>query len=134
MSKTARKIIRIHDVVGKGYSKIWTCKSRYLLLKGGRASKKSKTIALRLISNVMKYPGFNALCIRAYYNTLKDSCYTELLWAIERLEVTHLFECTTSPLLIKYKPTGQVILFKGLDKSESITSITTKTGKICHVW
>lgn len=126
--------ISLKQLIGGGYQEIWNCKERYLVLKGSRASKKSKTIALRIIYNIIKYEGYNALCIRAIYNTLKDSCYTELIWAIHQFGVTHLFKCTTAPLMIEYIPTGQRILFKGLDKAESITSITVPVGKLCHVW
>ncbi|MGN8844647.1 phage terminase large subunit [Niallia sp. Sow4_A1] len=53
---------------------------------------------------------------------------------MRQLGVEHLFHCTTSPLEIRYKPTGQKILFRGLDDPMSITSITVEVGYLCFAW
>lgn len=124
----------LSDVVGKGYDDFWYFKGRYRVCKGSRASKKSKTTALNLIVRLMKYPLANILVVRRFYNTLKDSCYTELCWAIRRLGVEKWFECKTSPLEIKYRPTGQKIYFRGLDDPLKITSITVSHGCLCWLW
>ena len=126
--------IYLPDVVGKGYADFWHFKGRYLVCKGSRASKKSKTAALKLIYNLMKYPQSNALVIRKSFVTLKNSCYTELKWAINRLGVTHLWEAKLSPLELTYKPTGQKILFRGVDDPLKITSITVEAGVLCFAW
>ena len=76
-------------------------------MKGSRASKKSKTIALWIIYSMMKYRGANTLVVRKVYRTLKDSCYSDLRWAINRLGVLEYWEFKESPLEITYKPTGQ---------------------------
>ena len=89
--------IYLPDVVGKGYKEFWNCKKRYRVCKGSRASKKSKTTALWYIYNIMKYKGANLLVVRKTYRTLKDSCYTELKWAIHRLGVDAFFNCTQAP-------------------------------------
>ena len=99
--------IYLPEVVGKGYKKFWNFKGRYRVCKGSRASKKSKTTALWFIYNIMKYKNANVLVVRKTYRTLKDSCYTELKWAIHRLGVYVFFNCSLSPLLITYLPTGQ---------------------------
>ena len=95
--------IYLPDVVGKGYKAFWDFNGRYRVCKGSRASKKSKTTALNLIYRLMKYPQANLLVIRKVFGTLKDSCYTELKWAIHRLNVDSLFDCKLSPLEITYK-------------------------------
>ena len=83
---------------------------------------------------MMKYPLANTLVVRQVYSTLKDSCYTELKWAINRLGVAHLWKCTQSPLEMTYKPTGQKIYFRGLDDPLKLTSITVEVGYLCFVW
>ena len=128
------KKIYLPDVVGKGYATFWNFKGRYRVCKGSRASKKSKTAALWHIYNMMKYPLANTLVVRQVYSTLKDSCYTELKWAINRLGVAHLWKCTQSPLEMTYKPTGQKIYFRGLDDPLKLTSITVEVGYLCFVW
>lgn len=122
------------DVVGKGYKEFWNCKKRYRVCKGSRASKKSKTTALWYIYNIMKYKNANLLVVRKTYRTLKDSCYTELKWAIHRLGVDAFFNCTQSPLEITYIPTGQKIYFRGLDDPLKVTSITVDIGSLCWLW
>lgn len=82
----------------------------------------------------MKYKAANLLVVRKTYRTLKDSCYTELKWAIKRLGVENWFDCKESPLEITYKPTGQKIYFRGLDDPLKVTSVTVDTGVLCWLW
>lgn len=126
--------IYLPEIIGKGYGSFWNFKGRYRVIKGGRASKKSTTTALWLIYNIMKYKEANALVIRRYFNSHKDSTYAQLKWAINRLRVVNLWTVSKSPLEITYKPTGQKILFRGLDDPQSITSITVEKGFLCWVW
>ncbi len=127
-------IIHLPDVVGGGYRDFWRCRKRYRVVKGSRASKKSKTTALWFIYSLMKYKGSNALVIRKTYRTLHDSCFTELKWAIHRLKVDHLWEIKESPLEMTYTPTGQKIYFRGLDDPLKVTSITVEYGVLCWGW
>ncbi len=126
--------IYLPDIVGKGYKEFWNYTGRYRVCKGSRASKKSKTTALNFIYRMMKHPGSNLLVVRKTYRTLKDSCFTELKWAIERLQATHLWEWKESPLEFTYKPTGQKIYFRGLDDPIKVTSITVAVGALCWMW
>jgi phage terminase large subunit len=128
------KTIRLPEIVGRGYKSYWNFRGRYAACKGSRASKKSKTTALRIIYNMIKYDKSNTLVVRKTYRTLKDSCFTDLKWATRRLEVEHLWEFKYSPLEATYLPTGQKILFRGLDDPLKITSITVDYGFLCWVW
>lgn len=132
-TKTAKQI-SLPDVVGKGYGTFWRFKGRYRVCKGSRASKKSKTTALNNITRLMEYPQANLLCVRKTYRTLKDSCFTELKWAIHRLGVDAWWDIKESPLEMTYKPTGQKILFRGLDDPLKVTSITVEVGVLCWLW
>lgn len=126
--------IYLPDVVGKGYKTFWNFKGRYRVVKGSRASKKSKTAALFYIKKLMEYPEANLLVIRKTYRTLKDSCFTELKWAIKRLGVDRWWDVKESPLEITYRPTGQKIYFRGLDDPLKVTSITVDVGYLCWMW
>lgn len=128
------KTVYLPDLVGKGYKRFWNFRGRYRVVKGSRASKKSKTTALWFIYNLMKFPRSNLLVIRKTYRTLKDSCFTDLQWACERLNVTRLWDFKLSPLEATYKPTGQKILFRGLDDPLKVTSITVPSGSLCWGW
>lgn len=128
------KEISLQKTVGKGYNKFWHFKGRYRVVKGSRASKKSKTTALWYIANMMKYKGSNLLVVRKTFRTLKDSCFTELKWAINRLGVSEHWKVTESPLQLEYIPTGQKVYFRGLDDPLKVTSITVDVGSLCFMW
>lgn len=126
--------ISLQEIVGKSYAEFWNTKKTYVICKGSRASKKSKTSALWLIYNIMKYPLANALVVRKTERTLRDSCFSDLRWAINRLKVEHLWEHKVSPMELIYKPTGQKILFRGLDDSYKVTSISVPVGILNFLW
>lgn len=126
-------------LIGKGYKQFWNHKGRYRVLKGGRGSKKSTTASFWFPYNMMKYwhsYGLKpcTLVIRRYYNTHRDSTFAQLKWAINRMDVSHLWKATKSPLELTYIPSGQKIMFRGLDDPQSITSITVEDGELCWVW
>lgn len=127
------KEISVKSLVGNGYNDFWACKKRYRVCKGSRGSKKSKTASLNRIFRIVNYPEANYLCVRRYGNTLRDSIYADTLWAIHQFELDDFFSCTKSPMEIVYKPTGQKILFRGLDDGLKITSITVDKGVLCFV-
>lgn len=126
--------IYLPDIVGRGYATFWNYKGRYRVVKGSRASKKSTTTAMNLIYRLMEYPDSNALVVRKTYRTLKDSCFNQLKWAIHRLKVDRHWKSTTSPLELTYLPTGQKILFRGMDDPLKITSVTVDKGYLCFLW
>ena len=132
--QTNAKQIYLPELVGGGYGEFWRFRGRYRVCKGSRASKKSKTSALWFIVNLMKHPAANLLVVRATYNTLRNSCFTELKWAIARLGVQQYWQINLSPLEMTYLPTGQKIYFRGLDDPLKVTSITVDVGVLCWLW
>jgi len=131
--------ISLPKIVGKGYKKFWEFKGRYRVVKGGRGSKKSTTASFWFPYNMMKYWHLyglkpSTLVIRRYYNTHRDSTFAQLKWAINRMGVSHLWKATTSPMELVYRPSGQKIMFRGLDDPQSITSITVEDGYLCWTW
>lgn len=126
--------VNLREIVGKGYGAFWRFKGRYRVCKGSRASKKSKTTALNTIYRMMRYPMANTLVVRRTFNTLRDSCFSDLQWAAARLKVSHLWEFRVSPLGAVYKPTGQQIFFRGLDDPLKLASISCPVGMICWAW
>ena len=136
ISMSKGKILRRSDYVGGGYKEFWKFKGRYRVCKGSRASKKSKTTALWFASwlNKKGYEQANLIVFRKTYRTIKNSCFTDLKWALNRLGVIDDWEITLSPLEMRRKSTGQVILFRGLDDPLKVTSITVEHGYLCWAW
>ena len=133
------KRVSIKKLIGHGYNKFWHFKGRYRVCKGSRGSKKSCTTALWYIENMMKYYekyGFkpHVLVIRRFYNTHKNSTRAQLVWAINKLGVRHLWKIPKGDNTLTYIPSSQQILFRGLDDPQSITSITVEDGYLCWVW
>ena len=126
--------VYLPDIIGKGYGAFWKDTKRYRVLKGGKGSKKSTTTALNFICRLMQYPESNLLVIRAVMNTHRDSTFAQLKWAIERLKVSHLWQCNVSPMEMVYLPTGQKILFRGFDDVLKLASTTVPKGYLCWVW
>ncbi|MGZ9467244.1 PBSX family phage terminase large subunit [Staphylococcus epidermidis] len=128
------KKLSITKIIGSGYNEFWHNKNFYRVVKGSRGSKKSKTTALNFIYRLMEYEWANLLVVRRFSNTNKQSTYTDLKWATNQLGVTHLFKFNDSLPEVTYKPTGQKILFRGLDDPLKITSITVENGILCWAW
>ncbi len=126
----------LEKVVGKNYDEFLYSRKRYVVCKGGRGSKKSCTAAVKIIYFMMKYQRFkpNTLVIRRFFNTHKNSTRAQLIWAIKALGVQDLWNIPKAELTLTYKPTGQQILFRGMDDPQSITSITVEEGYLCWVW
>ena len=128
------EVLDFKKIIGHSYGDFVNTKKRYRVCKGSRGSKKSKTTALDLIRKLKQYPLANALCVRRYSNTLRDSVYSDLKWAIHKLKMDNEFLCTVSPMQITHVVTGQKILFRGLDDGLKITSISVDYGVLCFVW
>jgi phage terminase large subunit len=129
-----KKEQKVMKIVGQGYDDFWHFKGRYRVVKGSRASKKSKTAALWFIHHMMEFPEANLLVVRKTYNSLRHSCFTELKWAINRLGVSDEWQVKLWPFMeIRYNK-GGTIFFRGLGDSMSLTSISAEKGKLCWVW
>ncbi len=103
-------------------------------LKGGRGSTKSSFISIEIILGMMQDPNANAVCFRKVGNTLQESVYEQLLWAIDVLQVNHLWHASLTPLRLTYKSTGQRIAFRGMDDPNKAKSIKVRKGYFKYIW
>ncbi|MBY6916043.1 PBSX family phage terminase large subunit [Clostridium botulinum] len=104
------------------------------VLYGGRGSTKSSFISEEIVKLIKNNPGMHALCLRKVSNTLKDSVFNQIKWAIDALGLNNEFKCTVSPLEITYLKTGQKIYFRGADDPMKIKSIKPPFGYIGVAW
>ena len=102
--------------------------------KGGRASAKSSWISVELVLLILKDPQIHACVFRKYGNTLRTTVYAQIVWAIAQLGLTRKFRCTVSPMECVYIPTGQKIMFFGMDDPGKVKSIKVPFGYIGVDW
>lgn len=105
-----------------------------IFLKGGRGSLKSSFAALEIVRGMMADPEANGICFRKVADTLRTSVLASIEWAIDQLKVGHYWRITYSPAEATYIPTGQKVIFKGLDKAGKIKSIRLKKGFFKYLW
>lgn len=105
----------------------------FKVLKGGRNSSKSSHISLRIIWDMMHMP-VNALVVRKVGNTLSESVYEQLIWAIDLLDVGRYWITKKNPLRLIYRPTGNMIIFRGADDPRKIKSLKTSKFPVAILW
>jgi phage terminase large subunit len=115
-----------HDIKYQRHTHYW--------LKGGRGSTKSTFVAAEIVLGIVKDPDANAYVFRKFAVDLRESVYGQFLWVIDKMKLNNYFKPCTSPMYIEYIPTGQKIIFKGLDKASKRKSTKLGKGYIKYVW
>lgn len=130
--------VRLTNVIAPSFYNLhWDIQAgghTYYDLFGGRGSTKSSFIGVEIPLGVMQDPNANAVVFRKVASTIGTSVFEQVLWGIEALGVSDLWKATTSPFKLRYKPTGQVILFRGLDKAKKLKSIKVAKGYLKYLW
>lgn len=124
----------IPDTFHSVFRDIRNCKHQEYVLEGGRGSTKSSDFAQIIPELLKNYHDIHAVVIRKVANTLKDSVYNKIEWALGKQNIDEEFDETKNPLEITYKATGQKIYFRGADKPEKIKSIAPPFGYIAIIW
>lgn len=106
---------------------LYTCRSRYLVLKGGGGSGKSIFAGQKILERVTSEPGHRWLVCRKVAKTLRDSCYAQLCGQVKQDYPDSGYEINKSDMSISFA-NGSVILFAGLDDVEKLKSIYNITG------
>ena len=109
---------------------------QYYNLPGGRGSGKSSFCALEIVNGIMQNQtgDSSAIVFRRTANTMRESVYSQIAWAIDALDVGELWRGSISPMCWTYKPTGAQILFRGLDDSTKLKSIKPRHGYFRYIW
>ena len=105
-----------------------------LVEAGGRGSGKSSYLSLELLLQLLKHPGCHAVVVRKVASTLRNSAYRQLQWAISALGADGKFRCGISPMEMEYLPTGQKILFFGMDDDGKLKSLKMPFGHVGLLW
>lgn len=125
-------------LVAKVYWKVWKAAKNneytHFWLKGGRSSAKSSFISLAIVLLLILDPDANAICFRKVGDTIRNSVYEQIKWAIEMLGLGDYFRYLVAPLEIVYIPTGQKIMFRGVDDPQKIKSLKLAKGYFKLAW
>lgn len=107
-------------------------------LKGGRGSTKSSFISVEILLGMMRDAAqgeyTNAIVLRRYGVTLRESVFEQIGWAINALGVAELWKSSVSPMSWTYLPTGQRIIFRGADEPTKVKSIKFAVGWAKYLW
>lgn len=104
------------------------------VFKGGRGGLKSSFISLEIIELIKNNPDMHACVVRKVGNTLRDSVFAQVKWAINELGLNDEFDNKVNPLEITYKATGQKIFFRACDDPMKLKSIKPEFGYIGILW
>lgn len=104
------------------------------VFKGGRGSTKSTTVGMTIVELLKNNHDIHAVVCRKVGNTIKDSVYNKIKWAIGKQEFTEEFDAKLSPMEITLKATKQKIYFRGADDPDKIKSINPEFGYIGILW
>ncbi|WP_259298300.1 phage terminase large subunit [Collinsella tanakaei] len=123
-------IPKFHDVLGDvmahGHTHYW--------LHGGRGSTKSSFISVCIVLLLLAHPEANAVVVRRFSNTLRDSVFSQMTWAIAALGLDAWFRARISPMELTYLPTGQRIVFRGADDPLKLKGVKFARGYAAVVW
>lgn len=115
------------------YDAHWAIKeNKYLhyIFHGGRGSLKSTFVSEEVPVLLIQHPKIHAAVFRKVGRTLRGSVYNQYAWSISQLGLDDKFTFRLSPLEMEYRPTGQKIMFFGLDEADKLKSLKTTDGYV----
>lgn len=128
--------INIQKEVNPHFKPVWVTKKPYNILRGGRNSFKSSVIALKLVFMMLWYivrgEQANIVVVRKVANTIRDSVYLKIQWALKKFGLIDQFNMTVAPFKITHKGTGSTFYFYGQDDFAKLKS--NDIGNIIAVW
>jgi len=127
---------RVQENINPHFKSVWVSSLPYNVLKGGRNSFKSSVIALKLVYMMLRYiivgETANIVIIRKVANTIRDSVFNKVWWALSLFSIDRQFSKTVSPFKIVHKRTGSTFYFYGQDDFQKLKS--NDIGNIIAVW
>lgn len=135
-------MIKLSNIIAPAFYKVHEDIKRkghtHYIEKGGRGSTKSSFISVEIVLNMMRDAingeHTNAVVLRRYGVTLRESVYEQIGWAINALGVSEHWQGSVSPMSYTYIPTGQKIVFRGADDPTKVKSIKFSEGWAKYLW
>lgn len=127
---------KVQENINPHFKSVWVSSLPYNVLKGGRNSFKSSVIVLKLVYMMLRYiivgETANIVIIRKVANTIRDSVFNKIWWALSLFGIDRQFSKTVSPFKIVHKKTGSTFYFYGQDDFQKLKS--NDIGNIIAVW
>ena len=141
MKRDAKQDVHINlaDAIAPVYDEalddILDHKHVHYVFKGGRGSAKSSLISEAIPLLLVANPSVHAMVFRKVGNTMKNSVWSQVVWGIDKLGLMPFFKIPkTIANPIVFLPTGQQILFMGLDDPNKVKSVKLPFGYIGITW
>lgn len=131
IDRKGQRVLSMDKLIGKGYTKAWfsNCRVRYRLFCGARSTKKSKVIiGYEPLFKILSDPRRNIVILRQNDSDNRQSTFENICGCIIDLGMENVFKISKNPLTIEYLPTGQQILFRGLNNPTGLNGITFAHG------
>ncbi len=133
-----KQLIKLADLIAPSFAPVHQSikqgSYREYWLSGGRGSCKSTFVSIEIILGMISSPDANAIIYRKVADTLRESVYAQMIWAIDRLSLAHLWQVRLSPMELIYRPTGQKIVFRGADDPQKSKGIKLAKGFFGYLW
>ena len=132
--------IYLNDLISENYDEILNDildhDHTHYIFKGGRGSCKSSFISIVIILLMIQPENKDKHCVifRKTANTLRDSVYSQMQFAITSLGLDKYFTYTVSPMKITFIKTGQTIIFRGVDDKMKLKSLKAPFGYFGISW
>lgn len=124
------------EIIGKAFVDInrQIVPNKSYIFKGGRGGLKSSYISEKIPELLINNPTMHACVVRKQTNTLKDSVYSQIQWAINEMGLSADFDFKVSPVEITFRKTGQKIYFRGCDDPVKLKSLKPPFGYVGILW
>lgn len=106
---------------------------RILIFYGGAGSGKSYFVVQRYVYLLLLNPRKNLLVVRKTAASNRDSTFALFCHVLQHWGIAKYCKLSLSCMRITF-PLGNEVLFKGLDDSEKLKSLTFKTGELTDIW
>lgn len=132
----SKQVINVQKEINPHFKSVWKTKKPNNILKGGRNSFKSSVIVLLLVYMMIPYilsgKQANIVVIRKVGNTIRDSVFNKIQWALKKFFIFDEFKATVAPFRITHIKTGSTFYFYGQDDFAKLKS--NDINNIIAVW
>lgn len=138
MDRSSYSRVSLKALIAPHFYPLWSdmrnFRHRHYWLPGGRGSTKSSLASIRMARGIMEDPMANGCVFMQGKVDIRESVLEQMMWAVGEMGVTDWWDVCTGPIQMTYRPTGQKILFRGMDDPRKTKSVKLRRGYIKYTW